>query len=239
MSESEEYAKAIAEVAKCGTKALDSGDKFGGFLSKVFGVPIENAVGIMNDKLEYVRWERATRMIDKVNEHLEKRGLEKVRPIPPKFAMPMIESASWEEDDELQDIWCRLIVNGLDANFQTEIRYAYIDIIKNLTSMDARILKFVYDSALSTYFDRHPIHYKYDHIKETGIFTSTVMEKLNAEPYQVYASIDNLYRVGCIQNNTLKDSIKEMSTSLKPPRVFDNISLTQLGIIFVEACLNE
>lgn len=86
MSESEEYAKAVAEGARCMTKALDSADKAGGFLSKVFGVPIENAVGIMSDKLAYVRWERTTRMIDIVNEYQEKKGLEKVRPIPPKYS---------------------------------------------------------------------------------------------------------------------------------------------------------
>lgn len=237
MSESEEYAKAVAEVAKCGAKALESGDKVGGFLSKVFGVPIEDAVGIMGDKLAYMRWERRIRMIDKINEYQEKRGIEGVRPIPPKFAIPMIENACLEEDDELQDIWCRLIVNSLDTNFQTEIRYAYIDIIKNLTSMDARILKFVYDSALNTYFDRHPVHYRYYHIKETGIDVSTVTREFKADPYQVYASIDNLCRVGCLQNNALKDSVKKLSASLKPPIVCDNVSLTQLGIIFVEACL--
>lgn len=238
MSESEEYAKAVVEVAKCGTKALDSSDKLGGFLAKTFGVPIENAIGIMSDKLEYVRWERTTRMIDKVNEYQEKKGFEKVRPIPPKFAIPMIESASWEENDELQDIWCRLIVNSLDANFNSEIRYAFIDIIKNLTPLDAKILKYTYEIATSNDNYNRENHFRFEIIKRREISIYYLRTQIDVTPNELEACLDNLYRVRCLQNTVLRDSIKQVWKEQKPSNVSDKVHLTQLGIMFVEACLD-
>ena len=37
----------------------------------------------------------------------------------------MVENASLEEDDKLQDLWNKLIANAMDPNFTDEIRYSY------------------------------------------------------------------------------------------------------------------
>src|SRR5664280_3144797 len=111
MSQAEEYAKAITETAKLGTTSVEAITKIGSFLSRVFGMPTENAVGIVGDKIEYTRWERQNRLIDKVNEEQAKRGLTQLRAVPPKFAIPIIINASIEEDDDLQDMWCKLLTN--------------------------------------------------------------------------------------------------------------------------------
>src|SRR5665647_4765 len=146
----QEGSKAVVSVAESYKTTVGLAEKTGGFLSRVFGTTIENGVGIIGDKLEYTRWERQNRIIEKVNEYQKEKNFTQYRPIAPKFAIPMIVNASLEEDNELQDIWCKLITNSLDPNFDVEIRFAFIDIIKNLTSLDAKILEFIHDDALSS-----------------------------------------------------------------------------------------
>lgn len=244
MSDAEEFSKAIAEAAKFGTTSIEATEKMFGFLSKILGTPIEDAVGIVGDKLQYIRWQRQNRMVDGVNKILKERGLSKTKAIPPKFAIPMLEQASLEEDDDLQDIWCRLITNSLDPNFKSEIRYAFIDIIKNLTSLDAKILKYVYDSALSNinpYFSLSPSNSFtiYGIIKRFKFSSYSFKSITTASQYEIETSLDNLLRVRCLQNNFLKDSIEEASKSLDPSPTSDTFSLTQFGIVFVEACLKK
>ncbi|MDA0524104.1 Abi-alpha family protein [Methanococcoides alaskense] len=247
MTEIEETSKAIAETAIFGTKALDTGDKLGGFLSNVFGVSIENAVGIMGDKLQYLRWERQTRMIDKVNEYQKENDITTVRPIPPKFAIPMIENASLEEDNDLQDIWCKLIINSLDPNFDSEIRYAFIEIIKNLTSTDAKILKFTYDSALKYYSPQISLSDRdrmIRRITNCGISIREIKIEFDFTHEEIGISIDNLLRVRCLTDNSLEESFSAFAEALDKLEVLKmssfptpTFSMTKLGINFVEACL--
>ena len=49
-----ETAKATQEVAKTTTKAIEAVNKVGSFLSKALGEPIEEAIGMIGDKLKFM-----------------------------------------------------------------------------------------------------------------------------------------------------------------------------------------
>lgn len=66
-----ETAKATQEVAKTTSKALVTAEKLGGFISKYIGGPLEQAVGIFEDKLKYIRWERQQRLFKRAQEFSE------------------------------------------------------------------------------------------------------------------------------------------------------------------------
>ena len=90
-----ETAKATQEIAKTTSKALEVADKLGGFVAKVIGEPLESAVGMLSDRLRFMRWERQLRMVDRCEEIIRKRRIEgKTRPVPPKLALPIMENAS-------------------------------------------------------------------------------------------------------------------------------------------------
>lgn len=114
MNEIEEPSKAVAEVAKFGTTTVEASVKLGGFFAKVLGEPFQDAVGLLGDRLKLYRYQNQVVIMDKVNKTLDERGVSKTKPIPPKFAIPIMEYASLEEDESLQDMWCNLIANSLD-----------------------------------------------------------------------------------------------------------------------------
>ena len=80
-------------------------------------------------------------------------GLDKpTRQIPLKLAIPLLEAASLEDDDFLQDLWVKLLVNAANIECKVSLQRAYISILEQLTSLEARMLlkiySLIYDPAL-------------------------------------------------------------------------------------------
>lgn len=238
MSEIEESAKAVTETAKLGTTVVEATEKMGGFLSHILNEPITEAVGIFGDKLKFMRWKRKLRIVDEVNRILDERGVESTRPIPPKLAIPILEQASLEENDELQDIWCRLIANSLDPNFQFEIRYAFIDIIKNLTALDARILKYIYEITM----ERNK-EYKTEKFQVYKINFDSIKKNIYASDVETELSLYNLKRVQCVWDNDLNElrhdaaGIAAGITWTKTTPTHSTYRITPLGVAFILACM--
>ena len=202
-----------------------------------FGEPVDLAVGMVSDKLRFMRWERQLRMVDKCEEILKKRNIEgKTRAVPPKLALPIMENASLEEDDQLQDLWANLLSAALDPNFDGMLRGAFIGMIKELEILDAHLLNFLYNwyqDALrtnQTNKNMSPVSIgweKDDIVKALGISLS-IYEN----------SFDNLMRIRCVSSLVLKaGSIKLGSEPMTIDKGYDVVCITSLGISFVEACM--
>jgi len=230
MFEVDEISKALSETAKFGTVSVETTKKMLSFLAKVFQEPIDTTVGIIGDKLKFIRWQRQVRMVDEINRILQRRGIDKTRPISPKFAIPMLEQASLEEDDSLQDIWNKLIANNLDPDFKSEIRYSYIEIIKSLNILDAKILAAMYDALLHQGKDLSKI-------TEHTFTKENIAEILNVPGDECIVSIYNLFRVQCLAPAILKAGAFFGEEPITIFKGADVVTVTPLGLAFVEACI--
>ena len=173
-----ETAKATQEVAKTTTKAIEAVNKVGSFLSKALGEPIEEAIGMIGDKLKFMRWERQIRLIDKVEEISQNRKIiGKEIPIPPKLFIPIMENASLEDNNTLQDIWARLIVSSQDEKTSKNVRVAYIDIIKQLEDVDVMFLDKLY-------------YWYQDYTKQNNILDENFYTKLTFSKDNIIKSLD-------------------------------------------------
>lgn len=232
-----ETAKATQEIAKTASKALEVADKLGGFVAKVIGEPLESAVGMLSDRLRFMRWERQLRMVDRCEEILRKRRIEgKTRPVPPKLALPIMENASLEENDQLQDLWANLLSSALDPSFEGTLRSAFIDIIKQLEIVDAHILSYLYHSYLNS-IKRKEISEE-DSPSAIGWERNEITATLKISNSLYENSVDNLMRVRCVKPLVLKLSgIKAGKEPMTIDKGYDVICLTSLGKSFVEACM--
>ena len=63
----------------------------------------------------------------------------------PRVALPLLEKASYEDDDYLQEKWAHLIAGALaedpDGDFSLEV--TYIEIMNQMTRLDCRVLEYV------------------------------------------------------------------------------------------------
>ncbi|MDO8369119.1 MAG: Abi-alpha family protein [Candidatus Nitrotoga sp.] len=221
-----ESAKALQEVAKATGKAIDAGQKFGGFISRFVAGPIEQGMGIFEDKLKYMRWERQFRLMQRADQLLQEIGLtQPTRHIPLKLAIPLLEAASLEDDNYLQDLWAKLLVNAANGGSRVTLQRAYIEILEQLTALEAAILQKIY--ALPYDATRH------DGVEVGRLPEEVAVGKDNGKedtllepPEDIRLALANLARLGCVV----------IKKSWGGGELFKKVNPTLLGKSFVEAC---
>ncbi len=65
--------------------------------------------------------------------------------------VPLIEAATLEEDNDLQDAWAAMLVNAANTNSDVEIRRMFISILQDMNSIDVKCMEkisSVYDPTL-------------------------------------------------------------------------------------------
>ncbi|MEJ1360659.1 MAG: Abi-alpha family protein [Candidatus Sedimenticola sp. (ex Thyasira tokunagai)] len=140
-----ESAKAVQETAKTTGKAIDASREFGGFISQFISGSLEHGIGIFEDKLKYMRWERQVRFMQRANEYKKEISIQaSTKQIPLKFAIPLLEAASLEDDDYLQNLWAKLLVNSTIEGNEINLNRSYIDILERLSHLEARIISVIY-----------------------------------------------------------------------------------------------
>ncbi len=220
-----ETAKATQEVAKTTGKAIDASREFGGFVSRYIAGPLEQGMGIFEDKLKYMRWERQIRLMHKASDYMASIGLDApTKPIPLKLAVPLLEAASLEDDDYLQDLWAKLLVNSSIESSAIDLNRSYIDILERLSHLEAKILSVIYSLPE-------------DEVKNKSILTGNLPysaevedEENKKEPIQpsdeVIFALANLERLGCIS----------LPTAWGGGQIFSTIYPAVLGRKLLEAC---
>ena len=220
-----ETAKATQEVAKTTGKAIDAGEKFGGFISRYISGSLEQGMGIFEDKLKYMRWETQMRLMERASMYMRSIGVDAPsKAIPLKLAVPFFQAASLEDDNYLQDMWAKLLVNSSIAGSNIELNRSYIDILERLSHLEAKILSVIYSIPEN-------------HLKHKTILTALLPESVKIdddvekmEPKdpskEVILALANLSRLGCIA----------LPTTWGGGEVFSSIYPAILGRRLVEAC---
>ncbi|PVE50199.1 Abi-alpha family protein [Rhizobium rhizogenes] len=147
-SEVEETAKAVREVAGTTGKLVDAARGAGGFLDRIFGNGLEDTVALhWSDRVKARRieasiydWERLVILAHKTNERLRARGITNTRVVPAKVALPLLEYATVEHDEDLQNLWANLLATGLDAGAD-EIHRKFVTTLGEMTGADASVFQ--------------------------------------------------------------------------------------------------
>jgi len=222
----DEESKAIQEVAKTTAKAIGAVEKLGSFVAKIVAGPLEQGVGIVEDRLRYARWERQTRLITKSQELLRTLGLTDFsKAVPLKLAIPLLQAASLEDDDLLQDLWARLLVGAATGTSQAELMRAHVALLEQISSFEAQLLRVIYELP-------------YESAKHAGILTEHLPHAASVRPErgeqqkpkepteEVCLALSNLSRLNCIS----------VHRSMGGGEYFSVVHPTRLGLSLIRAC---
>ena len=232
MSEQEEIAKAIQEASKLGTKGLEIAEKAGGFLTKIFKESISEISGMVTDRLKFIRWKRFVEISEEVDELLRQKNISQTRSVLPKIALPIIEAATLEDEPSLKSLWNNLLVNAMDPKFNSEIRYGFIDMKKNITAKEAVFLNEVYNE-YSRNYSIQDFSKLYEYIIDRIPFTAYL--KITANEYAI--SAHNLMRLQLISPGIIRGGLSYGKDKIVAYKGIEAISITGLGILFVQACM--
>lgn len=184
-----------------------------GFLQSLIKPSIDEVGLLISDKIKYWRFKNQINILLKAHSLIEKRGL-KVKEISLKVLCPLLEGASYEEDESLKSKWAALLVNyaNADNNINTSL---FVTILQQISPVEAMFLDLIKKNNFpKSYLDKDGL------IKETKI-----------QEYE----LENLGRLNLITDQKRKLSGK-FNATVSPRNFF---YLTSLGEEFLKMCTIE
>ena len=143
----------ITEVAKTLRSALEAASGFGKYMADVAGDIPHDLVGIVGDRLKIYRMVQAHKAAQKAYEGLRTRGIDPIEEPSPSIVLPILEGAVNEGREELADLWAKLLEASIDPSRANKVRREFIEIVKSMEPLDARVLPLVQSQAQGTMRD--------------------------------------------------------------------------------------
>lgn len=84
------------------------------FLGRLINPTAEEVGLLISDNIKYFRFKNQVRILLKTKDYVEKKNI-KIKEIPIKILVPLLENASLEDNDSLQNKWANLLVNMIDT----------------------------------------------------------------------------------------------------------------------------
>ena len=225
----EEEAKAVQEVAKTTRKALEVTEKIGKFLREIIGDGFTELGGTFYDWTKYIREKNLLKIYDKLEAiYVERKIKGKAIPLASRYAIPIIQNASLEDDDSIQSLWAGLIANSTDPNNSINPKKIYIDILSSLEPLDAKVLQFFPSEGWNMFPGGH----------SDGFSAKKLSEDLAEEINNIELSLQNLARLGCIMDSFNQKTDKPFSTSFGSTLHEESTTFrpTPLGFELLIAC---
>lgn len=231
------------ELLKTGPEAFFSAllHPISAFLEKISG-PFATEVGAaFGDKAKLYRLKNAVHCIKKAKVMLEEAGIDPGQ-VEPKILLPLLEHASLEDGEELQDRWAALLANAANPSSDTGLSPAFIDVLRQLSPHEAAFLDLLCPSPTvkekELVFSPGSPFYS-DLIKEWQQATGGM------NPDRIPFTLDNFVRLGIFRIITRPSSmgVGEVSISDLPQQQpiqsviwDDQYAFTDFGRKFLIAC---
>jgi hypothetical protein len=188
-----EIAKGLGETAE---KVFD-------FVEKIIAGPIMEGTGIFIDRVKYWRFKNQINILSKAREYLKARGIKTPKKIPVKDLTTLLEYASFEEEEIMEDSWARLLANTMDPSNQFNTCHIFSQILNQLSINEIYILRFIITRCFIQSSEHRPYFKKHELIKEGQTDYSTGL-----------LLIDNLLRLRLIEEQPPKLSEESKSVYL-------------------------
>ena len=138
-----ELIKAAPEIAK-GAGALAAVIPFTGIVKRMLGPAADEVAEMWRDQVRVYRYERQVKLLEKVERIAKEAGFTP-QAVPPKILFPLLEGASFEDDENLHDMWAALLANAASPENFAAGSPGFISILKQMSAEEAAFLNWIYD----------------------------------------------------------------------------------------------
>lgn len=243
-------------------------DEIINFMNKLLGASTTEFGELLADNVRYRRLRNQVKIFNKTRELLEKNKLE-ARELNLKTIVPLIEKASIEEDELLQEKWANLIAS-IATSPENGLEPRLINTLSSLSPLEAKILDFIHEDfyvkrqlKLARLLEKSNVNKRYTEkdvkLEDITILLEDVKKhfELNDEFSKIY--IDNLESLGLLRyvepeieidngstyaelNEDEKDKTQSIDLDLDISAYYyssDDFHLTAFGNYFVNQCKFE
>lgn len=202
-----------------------SKDEIAAFFDGVIPKFVKDGGGILSDTVRYWRFKNSVRIVNNAKELILNSGLKK-QEVPLKVLLPILENATLEEENDMQNKWSNLLANAITATKNISPNYA--EILKELSPLEVALLDKIYDEIKDK---------RYEDRKNMQFSKNKICEIFSLSSEQADLIIENLYRLNLFQAPAGHGiAVGEYKFALRTTEIFE---FTTLGFKFVEACKFE
>jgi hypothetical protein len=224
-----ELTKHLPEIAKA-TTAVAVSVPFTAIVKRMLGPAADELAEMWRDQVRLYRYERQLKCVEKAEKMAKDAGFTP-EAVPPKILFPLLEGASFEDNEDLHTMWAALLANAASSDRNEMVHPAFISTLRQLTPNEALLLNWIYDHPRNRTFDQAfdaPQSYTalaYIYAELIGVL------KPDEEGTIHRAWIDRLDFGTCL--NSLESAYLIRQESVEGDRCY---ALTPRGYIFVRAC---
>jgi hypothetical protein len=84
------------------------------FLGKLISPTVEELGLLVSENVKFLRFKNQVRILLKARDYVEKKKI-KVKEVPIKILVPLLDKASLDDNEELQDKWSNMLINMVDS----------------------------------------------------------------------------------------------------------------------------
>ncbi|MBX5063343.1 Abi-alpha family protein [Rhizobium lentis] len=133
-------AKAAEEIAKTAAVYQPTIHDAVAFLQRLIA-PVEQGAGLLADYIKGRRLELAIKQEARIRELMRERGVSSIKPMALSTAVPLIEAATLEEDDDMARMFANLIVSHISDSGDGYVPKQFTDTLRQMSPLEAAILK--------------------------------------------------------------------------------------------------
>ncbi len=138
----DDITKAAPAIAQ-GATALAAAIPLTAIAKKMLGPAADEVAEMWRDQVRLYRYRNEIKCLRKAEKMAKDAGFTP-QAVPIKLLFPLLEGASFEEDESLHDMWASLLANASSPDGDT-VRPGFIAILKQLAPDEALVLKFIAD----------------------------------------------------------------------------------------------
>jgi Abortive infection alpha len=217
---------AAPAIAK-GAAAIGAAIPFTSIVKRMLGPAADEIAQMWVDQVRVYRYGRQLKLLEKAERMAEEAGFTP-QPVPPKILFPLLEGASFEENEDLHTMWAALLANAASPEHADIVRPGFIATLRQMAPDEAALLTRIAEG----------------HLSDRLLDQSTLMETYSAlglgpEEYsgspqeQMTESIRFFQRFRACRDGLVAEQLIKKSDD--PPE-FRRYGLSSRGVEFVKAC---
>ena len=135
-----EIIKATAEVGKVAAASIP----FTAIVKRMLGPAADEVAESWRDQARLYRYGRSLDMLKKAEKMAHQAGFA-TGAVPIKLLFPLLEAASFEEEEDMHTMWAALFVNAASLENAEKVRPGFIAVLRQMAPDEAALLKWIYD----------------------------------------------------------------------------------------------
>ncbi len=191
--------KPIADSINIVTKETVAGAS--SFLGKICLPAAEEFGFLLRDKVSNWRLNNQIRMLQKSEQKYDRFSQESAH-AHPRLVSRILDCSSWNDSDDVHDLWAGLLASSCTPDGKDESNLIFVNILSQLTSLQAKILKYCCETAKKAASKGGWIHaepYYLELAKLEEILQITDVHRLDRE-------MDHLRALGIVEAGFMPDS---------------------------------